>query len=355
MSNPLLNNKTTLLIYVIIWLNIAVNHFLILHLLLNLSVSYAVADASAYTFIYFLTGVGLWYPIKYMALDPIRGIRVLLNHLAGALLTSLFWIYSGYFVIQSAVNLTELEKTFLDDSLLWRFNIGVLFYIVIVAIFYVIVYYNNFKDKLEHEKELESLVRDAELRSLKYQINPHFIFNSLNSISSLTVSNPNLAREMTINLSTFLRNTLSKNEQQMNMLSEEIENVKLYMQIEETRFGDNLEFAEEVAEECKKILMPNMLLQPLIENAIKHGVYESTEKITITLSCKLEKEYFLITVQNNFDPEAVSKKGKGIGLKNINNRLKLIYNQDNLLTFNKFENIFTVRIYIPINHAIKNE
>lgn len=348
--NPILNNKTALAIYSVVWINLAVNQFVILHYLLDMSVSYAVSDTSAYISFYFLLGIGIWYPIKFIALEQNKGFRVIVNHFIGALVTAAIWVYAGYFVISSAVNLTEQESVFLSESLIWRFNIGILFYIVIVSIYYVITYSNNFREKLEHEKQLEALVRDSELRSLKYQINPHFIFNSLNSISSLTLTDPELAREMTIKLSTFMRNTLSKNEQQMNKLTEEIQNLKLYMEIEKVRFGEKLEFVESVNDECKQIEVPNMILQPLIENAIKHGVYESTETITITLSCKLEKEYFLITVQNNFDPEGVSRKGKGIGLKNIRNRLKLIYNQDNLLTFDKLDNIFTVRIYIPMNN-----
>ena len=91
-----------------------------------------------------------------------------------------------------------------------------------------------------------------------------------------------------------------------------------------------------------------MILQPLFENAIKHGVYESLEKVTIRLLCGMEKEYFKIIVENNFDPEAVPRKGEGIGIKNIKNRLKLIYNQDNLVKVEKLNNLFIVNLYIPV-------
>jgi LytS/YehU family sensor histidine kinase len=204
------------------------------------------------------------------------------------------------------------------------------------------------------EAELNALVKDAELRSLKYQINPHFIFNSLNSISSLTLSNPTRAQEMTIKLSSFLRGTLSKNEKQKNKLSEEINNAKLYLEIEKIRFEDKLEFTEEIGEECGSIEVPSMILQPLFENAVKHGVYESTEKINIILRCKHENEYIRITVENNFDPDAIPKKGAGIGIKNIQNRLKLIYNQDNLVKVEKGSTTFKVNIFIPVQ-KVQNE
>jgi LytS/YehU family sensor histidine kinase len=152
---------------------------------------------------------------------------------------------------------------------------------------------------------------------------------------------------MTIKLSSFLRNTLSKNEKQKSKLGEEINNAKLYLDIEKVRFTDKFEFVEKIKEECKELEVPSMILQPLFENAIKHGVYESLDKVTIKLLCGMEKEYFKITVENNYDSDSVPRKGEGIGIKNIKNRLKLIYGQENLLTVEKNNNIFKVNIYIP--------
>lgn len=133
----------------------------------------------------------------------------------------------------------------------------------------------------------------------------------------------------------------------MNSLTEELKNIKIYTDIEKVRFGERFEFIEQIAEDCKKIKVPNMLLQPLVENAIKYGVYESLEKVTINISCESKDNFFIIKVINNFDNDAVTQKGEGIGLINISNRLKLIYNQDNLITTEKTENTFTVTIFIP--------
>jgi LytS/YehU family sensor histidine kinase len=94
--------------------------------------------------------------------------------------------------------------------------------------------------------------------------------------------------------------------------------------------------------------VPNMILQPLFENAIKHGVYESLNLVKINLSCKREGDYLKITVANNYDKDAAPRKGEGIGLKNIRNRLQLIYNQDNLLRVNKADGKFSVDIFIPL-------
>ena len=150
-----------------------------------------------------------------------------------------------------------------------------------------------------------------------------------------------------------LKNALSNNAVQTvnfkkNKLNEEINNAKLYLDIEKIRFDDKFEFVEKIDPKCKDLEVPSMILQPLFENAIKHGVYESLDKVTIKLSCGTEKGYFKIIVENNFDSEAIPRKGEGIGLKNIQNRLKLIYNQDNLLTSEKVNGIFKVNIFIPV-------
>jgi LytS/YehU family sensor histidine kinase len=292
-------------------------------------------------------GISLWYTVNFNTLENYGAVKIFLNHIAAAVITSGIWILCGYYIMHNVISGDKNYSEFLLNSLVWRFLIGILFYSIIISVDYVIIYYTNFQEKVLKEVELKALVKEAEIKTLKYQINPHFIFNSLNSISSLTISNPSQAQEMTIKLSSFLRNTLSKNEKQKSKLGEEINNAKLYLDIEKVRFTDKFEFVEKIKEECKELEVPSMILQPLFENAIKHGVYESLDKVTIKLLCGMEKEYFKITVENNYDSDSVPRKGEGIGIKNIKNRLKLIYGQENLLTVEKNNNIFKVNIYIP--------
>jgi LytS/YehU family sensor histidine kinase len=225
-----------------------------------------------------------------------------------------------------------------------------LYYLIIVAVIYVIIYYGNFQEKVLKEAELKALVKEAELKSLKYQINPHFIFNALNSISALTLTEPELARKMTIDLSSFLRKTLSSNEIQKSSLINELKNAKLYLDIEKIRFGDKFIYQEELDEDCTSIEVPSMILQPIFENAIKHGVYESIEPVTINFKCEELDEYMKITITNNYDKDAVPHKGEGIGMTNIQSRLRMLYNQDNLLKFSKNDGIFTVTIFIPLEN-----
>jgi hypothetical protein len=347
MGNPFIKNIKIFTIYLLVWVFISLIHNVVIVFLLDVKIEHAFVESIVFNTIYFLLGISLWYTVSYNTLENYTPLKIFVNHSAAAIITSAIWVLAGYYILTNIFKDEPLYKTYLFNSGIWRFMIGIFFYAIIVAVDYVIIYYNNFQQKLFRESELNTLVKEAELKSLKYQINPHFIFNSLNSISSLTLSDPEKARDMTIKLSSFLRSTLSKNEKQKSKLTEEITNAKLYLDIEKIRFADKFEFTEELESECNDLEIPSMILQPLFENAIKHGVYESIDKVTIKLKCKPDKEYLKIIVENNFDPEAVPRKGEGIGIKNIKNRLKLIYNQDNLVTVEKLNSIFRVNIFIP--------
>ena len=172
---------------------------------------------------------------------------------------------------------------FLNQSLPYRIITDVLFYIVLVLVYSLIVYSETFREKISNESNLRTLVREAELNALKAQINPHFLFNSLNSISLLTMRDPARAREMIIKLSEFLRYSLRFREDETTTVKEELENMKRYLDIEKIRFGDKLVYENFCDDAFLNASIPNMILQPLLENAVKHGVYESTDPILIRL------------------------------------------------------------------------
>ncbi len=348
MFSPFSNKRTTIIYYVIIWMSIFLTHFTFLNNSFVDDLNIAIVDSLVYNFIYCLIGMGIWYPIQYINIDESSTGKIIQNHVITAMITSAIWVYSGYLILSNLYVSDELYLQFLNNSIVWRFNIGIIYYSILVSLYYVIFYYRSFRTKLENEHRLKTLVKEAELKSLKYQINPHFIFNSLNSISSLTISNPEKAREMSTNLSTFLRKTLADNENQKIKLIEEVENIKLYLEIEKVRFGERLDFIMNISDRCEEHKIPNMILQPIVENAIKHGVYESIEKVTINFNCKLEREFISIIVTNNFDPTSVSDIGEGIGLKNIRDRLNLIYNRTDLISISKESDLFQVSLLIPI-------
>jgi sensor histidine kinase YesM len=350
MINPFVKNVKSFSAYLISWIFIFLVHSSILYFVLNLSVTLSLVDSFIFNFTFLILGLSFWYSTKFISFETFTSFKIITNHITAAFFSSGIWIIIGYFAA-SQIFIHDFEYLrFLYASLIWRFFIGMLFYFIIVSLMYIIIYYENFQEKVLKEAELKTLVKEAELKSLKYQINPHFIFNSLNSISALTISEPDRARKMTIDLSTFLRKTLSSNEIQKSKLIDELNNAKLYLDIEKIRFEDKFTYSEEINEACTEIEVPNMILQPIFENAIKHGVYESVDPVNINFKCEEISDYMKITITNNYDEEAIPRKGEGIGMSNIQSRLRMIYNQDNLLKFSKNNGIFTVTIFIPLSY-----
>lgn len=196
--------------------------------------------------------------------------------------------------------------------------------------------------------EAEKLQREAELFKLRQQLQPHFLFNSLNSISALTGTQPERARHMIHQLSEFLRGTLRKEEQHWNTLEEEIQYLQLYLDIEKVRFGHRLQTEVIYSNEAAVLKIPALLLQPVVENAIKFGLYDTIENVLITINATAESNYLKIAIQNPFDPETSQPlKGTGFGLSSITRRLFLLFARHDLLKTQKDDKQFLTTILIP--------
>lgn len=347
MLHPIFYKTRNIIYYCIIWGVIAIAHAVILNHYYGYSHLIALSDSIIFNALFAVISIGLWYTVKYNTFDHKHIQDVIINHLGVALVSLTIWYFSGYFLLHELFNDRPEYLTFLNQSIPWRLASGLFFYAVTVLVYYLIISYRNLQEKIQNELELKSLVKETELNMLKSQINPHFLFNSLNSISSLTITNPSKAQEMIIKLSEFLRHSISHKEEQMVSMREEIEHIMRYLEIEKVRFGDRLHYDFRISDLCKDFPVPSMILQPIFENAIKHGVYESTEEVTIDFVCQPTPDGMLLKISNNFDPEAPPRKGNRMGIKNITNRLKLIYQYDDLLKVTKQEKTFEVELFLP--------
>ena len=180
-------------------------------------------------------------------------------------------------------------------------------------------------------KEQERLLLEARLDALQRQINPHFLFNTLNSIGSLVRSKPELAREMIVKLASILR-ALLKTREAFVPFSEELAFTDDYLAIEVVRFGEKLRVVKEIAPESLDIIVPSMLLQPLIENSIKHGLEPRIGGGTITLRSRVEREMLVIEVEDDGvgmseakPGSGISRRGTGIGMRNVRERVQMLY------------------------------
>jgi two-component system LytT family sensor kinase len=213
------------------------------------------------------------------------------------------------------------------------------------------VLWYTLKEQQQNEQrkaEAEKLSKEAELYKLRQQLQPHFLFNSLNSINALIGSRPDEARQMIHQLSDFLRGILRKEENQWVSLVEELQHLQLYLDIEKVRFGHRLSTEIKTDENSSQMRIPAMLLQPIVENAIKFGLYDTTDIIKIAIYATTEDNELAITVENPFDPEtSLPQKGTGFGLSSVKRRMYLLFARSDLLETRVKDNLFVTKIKVP--------
>jgi LytS/YehU family sensor histidine kinase len=223
-------------------------------------------------------------------------------------------------------------------------------FLIIGCMTLVSVLWYILSDQQEAERrriQAEQLAREAELYKLRQQLQPHFLFNSLNSINALIRLNPPLARTMIQQLSDFLRGTIKKEENAWISLDEELQHLKLYLDIEKVRFGHRL-CTEIVNNAAGNVSLPAMLLQPIVENAIKFGLYDTTGDVTISITAELHQAHLHLTVTNPFDAaREQANRGTGFGLRSVQRRLYLLFARNDLLQTHTTETYFITTIKIP--------
>src|SRR5213594_357539 len=290
-----------------------------------------------------------WYPCRATPLGRVSFLRLLLTHLSAAVLISFVWTQAGAALAYAILSPEKFEaiRTQFRPQLNSIFTIGVLLYLLSVAFHYVLIAIEDSRHAEAQAVESLVLARDAELKALKAQVNPHFLFNSLNSISALTSIDPARARDMCVLLGDFLRLTLGLGEKTSVRFSEELDLLQKYMAIEKVRFGTRLTMLEEIQEESKPCLLPPLLLQPLVENAVKHGIASLPEGGQVRVAAQRQNGRLAILVENSWDPDSPPRRSGGRGLKNVQLRLEARYGKDASLHINNEGDLFQVSLSLP--------
>lgn len=232
-------------------------------------------------------------------------------------------------------------------------NFGSLIFITIFLLLSLFAYaslvWSNEKNRQAEELkrlELETLSREAELAGIRFQLQPHFLFNSLNSVSALISHQPEEARRMLQLLSDFLRGTIRKDPGSLIKLEEELEHLRWFIEIEQVRFADRLQVKIEANENTADWPVPSLILLPLVENAIKHGLSEISGSVDIQLQIVQEAETLRISLINPVSSES-KKPGTGYGLESVKRRLFLLYRRPDLVEIDRNAHTFTITIRIP--------
>jgi len=284
-----------------------------------------------------------WYVCLGLPLRREQLPRLLISHLGSAVGVGGLWtaLAKGLFV------LFALGGS-INAVLPSIFGMGIVLYLLAVSVHYVLIAVEASQEAQAREAEARLLAGEAELRAIKAQINPHFLFNSLHSISALTSIDGAKAREMCVLLSGFLRSTLGLGEKPAIPLEEELALARSYLAIEKVRFGARLQVEEAVAPECVRHLVPPLLLQPLVENAVLHGIANLIEPGFIRISARRNSdEGVTITVENSFDAEVPAKNRSGFGLASVRKRLQARYGGDATLGAGPGEGTYRVELRLP--------
>ncbi|HEY6264184.1 MAG TPA: histidine kinase [Candidatus Acidoferrum sp.] len=291
-----------------------------------------------------------WYSCRIAPIERTPLWRLLATHVVAAQILSLLWLGLGKLLARALSffpSLHGIEGRFAErDAIVY--GAGCVFYLLAVSFHYVAL-----AQEATHEHEARAMqtsiqARDAELKALKAQINPHFLFNSLNSISALTSVDPARARDMCVLLGDFLRLTLGLGEKAVVHFSEELELLQKYLAIEKIRFGDRLNMQENIQEESRTCMLPPLLLQPLVENAVKHGIASLPEGGNVRLIAERQNGRLAILVENSWDPDAPPRRSGGLGLKNVQQRLEARYGKEASLRVNTEGELFQVSLSLPV-------
>jgi two-component system LytT family sensor kinase len=343
MANSPLSVARFRIIFSICWLVLMADHAMVLHWF-NLPWKEAVIDSAISNTILLLICLLIMNTLRYYL--PKREQYV--NIFTWCVLLAIAWLVLSKWLLRISLGYHEDYLYMLHRSLGIRFSIA---FLLLGCITMISVLWYTWGEQKENEKrkaDAEKLAKEAELFKLRQQMQPHFLFNSLNSINALIGIRPEEARKMVQQLSDFLRGTLKKEETQWVTLGEELQYLQLYLDIEKVRFGNRLATAIETDEETNQMNLPALLLQPIVENAIKFGLYDTTGDTVIRIYTTKNESNLVIKVQNPFDPEtSASNQGTGFGLSSVQRRLYLLFGRNDLLATEVKDNIFTTVVKIP--------
>jgi sensor histidine kinase YesM len=272
----------------------------------------------------------------------------LLSHLTAAFLCAIVWCVTAtvWGNVLARFNGAAIDRVFLFNQIVILFSLGIPFYLLSAAAAYLYLALEDAHASEQRTLALQVTAREAELRAVRSQLNPHFLFNSLNSINALVGSDPEGARRMCEGLGDFLRRTLQLGAREAVSLDDELALVDRYLAIEQVRFGPRLSVERAVSEEARSCMLPPLLLQPLVENAIKHGVAERVEGGTVRLEALLANGSLRIALENPVDDDTRARGGEGLGLDIVRRRLEAL--GDARLDTLRIDGLYRVTLTLPV-------
>ncbi len=337
--HPLFESRYRLLLYILLWMGVGLWYGAEMQDELSL-------DRSVYAFtvphalVLGFMALSAWYWCRAFPVRTTPLGRLLTGQIAAVALSLSVWTALGglFFSLMVA-----------DVALPWSSVCvgGGALLAVMILFFYLMIEIDFSRDMQKKAVELQFLNRDAQLRALRMQINPHFLFNCLNSISALTTSDPAAARRMTILLAEFFRNSLRSGEHALISFRDELQLTRQYLDIEKIRFGDRLALTLDIQDSLEEFVVPPLILQPILENAVKHGVAPCPEGGSIDVRARQVGDLLEMVIVNTIDPTAAPASGNRMGLRITQDRLATQFGKNAVLTTDKNESTFRTTVRVP--------
>ncbi|MCG6928441.1 MAG: histidine kinase [Acidobacteria bacterium] len=296
-----------------------------------------------------LLGMGSFWICRAAPLELSGLLRSLGTQLVAAVVTAIVWLVAsrGWALLLDRYGAFPGLAATQTEAAPLLLGLGVVLYLLAAAFHYLLAALQGSQEAERRALELEIASREAELRTLRAQIHPHFLFNSLNSINALIASRPEEARRLCVRLGDFLRRSLTLGSREQIPVTEELDLAESLLSIEKVRFGDRLTVELRVSEGVRACAVPPLVLQPLVENAVTHGIAQMLDGGTILIEAERRGETLLIAVENPRDPDSPDPKGAGIGLRNVRRRLAALYAEKAGMTVRSETGSFRVELRIP--------
>jgi len=346
--HPILARAERLTSYLAAWLIVAV---LLAAVLTRQGLSWleALALLVPMCLVYGFACLSAWYVCRATPLTSSGVLRVLSSSALAAVLASGLWVELMHLWVSALVALpffTESAARYAGhDPVL--FAAGVLLFLLALTVHYLLLAFELARQAEQRQLRMEVLAREAEHRALRAQLDPHFLFNSLNSISALTAVDPAGARRMCVLLADFLRDTLNVSARSRIPLVEELALTDRFLGIEQVRFGDRLQVERHVDGAASQCRVPPLLLQPLVENAVTHGIAGLVEGGVIRLNVSRRDQRLSIAIENPRDTDSPRSARSGVGLENVRQRLIAMFGADARLDTRVDDACYRVELAMP--------
>jgi len=347
--NPILASRRRQGAYLLLWLPVALLLLGLLHWVGDYSLLASAAIALPLALAYAFMALGIYYLCRSRPVHLSDVPQLVGAHLMAAALSVSLWVFGG----SLWVGLLELPGALPRGhggylrATPTLFGVGLLLFLLCSALYYVFLAYEASREAEHRALELQVLSREAELKNLRAQIHPHFLFNALNSINALVTRDPEGARRVCLLLGDFLRQSLTWGARESVSLDEELGLAEKLLGVEVVRFGARLRYEIQAAPDVRALRVPPLLLQPLVENAVTHGIAHLLEGGQIRLEAACEGERLRLAILNPRDPQAPRSRGAGVGLDNVRRRLEAQYGTEAHCQVEATPHSFAVRLELP--------